>query len=147
VPYDDPDFDPPVRGIVAELNRFPGLHTFGSCGGHGDRGRPLDDPNIWYVHFYLEPNDVDSDVANPSPGAWMDLELLAYAINYRIGIDRNVRLLPYANPPHINEPGRMLSWEVQGGRDGDDGIEPDELVTLLREILTETEYGPLERPA
>lgn len=51
--------DPNVRRLVEALNRFPGVTTFSSCGGHPD----FDDEagqcpeNIFYVHFSLDPGD------------------------------------------------------------------------------------------
>jgi hypothetical protein len=135
----DSELDAPVRELVRVLNEeFDGVTTIGSCGGHED-GAPGDihaSADEWWVTFELEPADPSAAVAAPSPRAWLDLEFLAYWLG-GLSNSREVALVPYAQPPHLNEPGRMLRFEIRGLRTGEGGIEPDDVATSLREGLDE----------
>jgi hypothetical protein len=116
VPYGE--LDPPVVGLIRVLNEFPGIETVGSCGGHDAQKNPSQCPaDEWYVTFALEPADSQALVAVPTPEAWISLEFLAYEINY-IAARREVRLAPFASPPYLNRPGRMLLFQVDGFRTG-----------------------------
>jgi hypothetical protein len=44
-----------------------------------------------------------------------------------------VSLNPYAPAPHMNEPRRMLRFELSGDRSPKNGIEPGKLARLIRE--------------
>jgi hypothetical protein len=39
--------------------------------------------------------------------------------------------------PHLNFPGRMLTFNVQGWREGESGVEPDEVASAIEEGLRE----------
>jgi hypothetical protein len=138
VPYDE--LDPPIRELVRVLSEeFAGVETIGSCGGHedGTPGGMHASADEWWVTFHLEPADSDAAVAAPSERAWLDLEFLVYWIGQQARERKvDVELLPWAPPPHLNEPGRMLRFEIRGWR-GDDGIEPDEVAALIRDGLEE----------
>jgi hypothetical protein len=132
VPYDE--LDPPIRDVVAVLNELS-LETIGSCGGHETPiSKASLPPEEWYVAFRLLPADPAAEIAVPSPQAWLDLEFLAYHIS-ALGRSRAVSLVAFALPPHLNEPGRMLQFELWGRRDDEDGIEPDEVAASLRHDL------------
>jgi hypothetical protein len=135
VPYDE--LDPSVRELVRVLNEFDGAETIGSCGGHEEPITPASLPaDEWSVTFHLMPADPDAAVAVPTASAWLDLEFLAYWLGH-LGNSREVALAPFAPPPHLNEPGRMLRFELFGRRDGEQGIGPEEVAASLREGLDE----------
>jgi hypothetical protein len=136
VPYDE--LDPPVRELVRVLNDFDGVETIGSCGGHedGTPGGMHASADEWWLTFALEPADPSAAIAAPSPRAWLDLEFLAYWLGH-LGNSRDLALVPFAPPPHLNEPGRMLRFELRGWRDGERGIGPEEVAASLREGLEE----------
>jgi hypothetical protein len=133
VNYDE--IDEGVRTLVRVLNELEGIETIGSCGGHVDGvpGGMRAPANEWWVTFSLEPADTTAAVAAPSPRAWLDLEFLAYWLQS----DRAFELVPWAPPPHLNEPGRMLRFELRGFRDSEGGIEPDEVAAHIRQGLDE----------
>jgi hypothetical protein len=90
------------------------------------------------VTIALEPAGLDADVHAPSPDGWLDLEFLAYMVNRSPPLaSRAVEIVADAKPPHLNFPGRMLAFNVQGWRDGHDGIEPDEVAAEIEEGLCE----------
>jgi hypothetical protein len=122
------ELDPPVRWLVSFLNELPGIATLSSCGGHAGGEAPADE---WYVHLELEPADAESEIAAPSERAWLSLEFVAWQ-TYGPWGNHDVRVVAYANPPHINFPGRMLRFELSGRRSGDDGVEPDALALAMR---------------
>lgn len=139
VPYGE--LDPPVAELVRVLNEeFDGLETLGSCGGHED-GKPGEihaPADEWWVTFHLEPADPDADTAAPSARAWMDLEFLAYWLGrMRAEKQSSVHLGPFAPPPHLNFPGRMLRFELAGFRGEDGGVEPDDVAAWIRKGLEE----------
>ena len=145
VPY--AELDPPVRELVRILNELGGVSTIGSCGGHedgtpGDIHAPADE---WWVTFELEPADREAATTAPSPEAWLDLEFLVYWVGCLIARGREVMIVPYAPPPHVNEPGRMLRFELRGFRGGEDGVEPGEVAAWIRKGLDEL-YVPQEGP-
>jgi hypothetical protein len=143
VPYDE--LDPPVVGLVRVLNEeFPGIATIGSCGGHED-GKPgamHTSADQWWVTFELEPARMwRRGTTAPSAGAWMDLEFLAYWLDRmraEKGVD--VHIEPLAAPPHLNFPGRMLCFELDGYRDEHGGGEPDDVAAWIRKGLKELDY-------
>jgi hypothetical protein len=126
------EMDAPVRRLVAALNRLPSVRTISSCGGH-ETPVSLDSLPFeqWYVTIVLEPADWEADIHAPSPQAWMDLEFLAYLVNAPPLRTREVEIVAYAKPPHLNFPGRMLAFNLHGWRDGEGGVEPDELAAEI----------------
>lgn len=136
VPWDE--LDPPIVELVRVLNEFDGISTIGSCGGHENAAEPgsVSAPaNEWWVTFELEPADPDGETNAPSGGAWLDLEFLVYWVNRCL--QRQASVVPYAMPPQLNFPGRMLRFELSGLRDGDGGVEPDEVAAWIRKGLDE----------
>jgi hypothetical protein len=138
VPYDE--LDPPIRELVRVLtDGFSGIETIGSCGGHDDGspgGMHASADERW-VTFGLEPADASAQVAAPSDRAWLDMEFLVYwmsVLRREQGLD--VEVFPWASPPHLNEPGRMLSFELRGWRQDGKG-EPDEVAEWIRKGLNE----------
>lgn len=70
------EIDARVLGLVEELNRFPGVETFASCGGHRhihsheSKGRV---GQVRYPDFYV------SFMIDPSPEAGWSLRLISWA--------------------------------------------------------------------
>ena len=112
-----PPLDVNMRRLVRALNAFPGTETIGSCGGHPSPTPAQWPEGTWYVNL----------VFDGTPDAHFALEFLAWAINndYRRGGFR-VMLYPYAPPPYMNEPGRVLRYHLEGY-----GADPDALATFL----------------
>jgi hypothetical protein len=109
--------DANMRRLVRALNAFPGAETIGSCGGHVNPTPAQWPEDTWYVNL----------VFDQSPAGHFALEFLAWAVNndYRRGGFR-VMLYPYAPPPYLNEPGRVLRYHLEGY-----GADPDALATFL----------------
>jgi hypothetical protein len=109
--------DANMRSLIRALNAFPGAETIGSCGGHPDPTLAQWPEGTWYVNLLFD-QSVDGFFA---------LEFLAWAINndYRRSGFR-VMLYPYAPPPYMNVPGRVLRYHLEG-YDAD----PNALATFL----------------
>jgi len=108
----DEQIDDRVVPLVEELNRFPGVETFASCGGHrhvhvkdfcaGEkRGRI---GQVRYPDFYV------SFMIDPSPEAGWSLRLISWA-TYEASATVNVRygaaLIMWAPTPEPAEPPRF----------------------------------------
>ncbi len=123
--------DANVAGLVVTLNRFPGVATVASCGGHPDPGSGQWPERTWYVKFDLP----------RSEAGWLSLEFLAWAINTAYRADRpSVVLLPDSPPPYLNKPGECLKFMVEGRR----GARADDLAAWLARVHGEFfgESGP-----
>src|SRR5204862_957086 len=70
-PVDSTELDPNMRRIVAALNRFDGIQTIDSCGGH-----EYPTPGQWPAGRWC----ISLKVAHTEEG-WRGLEFLARAIN------------------------------------------------------------------
>lgn len=132
-PYDE--LDPPVAGLCRAVNAFPGLRTGSSCGGHETGG--LLPADRWQVAFSCELDDED----RPTLAAWLDLEFVAWAV-YDLGkAERAVWLEAFSLPPWPNDPARMLSFDLHGERNGDGGIEPNEVAAFLDRVRRQFREG------
>ena len=111
--------------LCRALNAFPGIATLSSCGGHESGGfLPAD---RWYVGWTQE----QDDDGRPTYPGWLSLEFLAWAITDMRRGNRMVALGADSKPPYLNQPGRMLTFEIEGSRAGDDGMEPDEVAEFI----------------
>jgi hypothetical protein len=126
IPY--AELDPNIVSLVRALNRYPGVRTMGSCGGHEVITNPSQwEAGTWYVKFSLPANRF----------GWLLLEHLSWAINHdcrRAG--RQAMLLPTSMPPFLNTPGECLAFVIEGFG----GEDPDELAQFLvstQKYLTE----------
>ena len=99
VPYKE--LDPAIVPLVRALNRFPAVHTLGSCGGHDEPEIGKAGPGMWWVTF-----EVDHTQAG-----WVSLEFLAWVI-YR-SLSAPITLRPDAYPPFLNWPGRELRFVLE----------------------------------
>lgn len=130
IPYDE--FDPPIVPLARTLNGLPGIRTLSSCGGHEEpTNASAATAEHWYVSFELAPANEQAFVRTPTPEAWLTLEFLAWEISDHRRAARSVELGPIAHPPWLNRPGRMLQFQIDGWRDGDGGIEPDDLADAI----------------
>ena len=131
VPYDE--LDAPVRLLVELLNDLPGVATIGSCGGHadGESGGVHAAADEWWVTFELAPHNRNEGVWLPTMAGWLSLEFLAWQLS-TCGDRWDAALLPYAPTPSLNEPGRMVRFEIRGYRDSANGVEPHEVAQALR---------------
>lgn len=121
VPYRD--LDPNIVSLVRALNRYPGVETLGSCGGHEVTTNESQwEAGTWYVKFTL-PWDRTG---------WYVMEHLAWAINndYSRG-DHKVIFMPKSPPPFLNTPGECLAFVIEGFG----GEDPDELAQFLVRTL------------
>jgi len=120
-PYDQ--IDPPVRNLVRVLNRFPGVETFTSCGGHPNalEGSSASPEGCWYVDSHIDRTDE----------GWATLEFFGWTA-YSVAPD-GVEFLPLAKPPHWNFPGSMLFFRW----DGVDPDIPEATADHLAELLTD----------
>jgi hypothetical protein len=141
VPHEEPSYDeldPPIVPLVRTLNEFPGIRTFGSCGGHETpvtgNSAPADE---WWILFDLEPADPAGLIAVPTPDAWVSLEFLSYVVSSLRETDHEITLFPYAPPPFLNFPGRMLRFELHGWRGGKAPFEPAEVATHIEKVAAE----------
>lgn len=105
--YDEIDAN--IAPLVSVLNSFQGVSTVGSCGGHKE---PLSGgqwaEGTWYIRL---------EFADSAHGKFA-LEFLAWVINHdgrKAG--SQVHLFPDALPPYLNEPGKMLSYLIEGHGD------------------------------
>jgi hypothetical protein len=99
VPYRQ--LDPAIVPLVRALNRFPAVHTIGSCGGHDEPGPSQAGPGEWWVTFVLD----------RTQAGWVSLEFLAWAINRAfVG---PVIFTPDSFPPWLNWPGRELRFVLE----------------------------------
>jgi hypothetical protein len=114
--------DPPIRGLVNSLNKFNGISTIGSCGGHPEPLQPGQwATGTWYVKFRVEHSD----------DGWHALEFLAWLVNNdyaRCG--HQVTLYPIAPPPYLNEPGQVLAFALEGY----EGEDPNALATWVNQL-------------
>lgn len=100
-----PKLDKNIAPLVKEINAFPGLLTIGSCGGHRRPRLGQWDEGTWYVTFS----------AARTAAAHASLEFLAWLVNNDAQqANTPVTLYPFAYPPHLNEPGHMLRYHLEG---------------------------------
>lgn len=117
------ELDPPVRGLVWVLNRFPGITTYTSCGGHPAAEREGRDDRAeegcWYVDFHVDRTDE----------GWISLEFFAW-VAYDL-CPGGVQFEALAKAPYLNEPGKMLWFRWCGWDPGDEASAADAFAELL----------------
>ena len=113
------ELDANIVGVCRALNRFRGVCTIGSCGGHR-RPKSYQMPKgSWDVLFTVE----------HSEHGWHALEFLIWYVNNNLrrrGL--KVSLDAYSPPPYLNEPGQSLYFAIYAR-----GLDPD----TFSEELTE----------
>jgi hypothetical protein len=102
------------------LNRFPGIATYTSCGGHAEQENDGQAPEgMWYVDFNVDRGDE----------GWISLEFFAW-IAYGVAPD-GVSFQPFAKPPYLNFPGSMLFFRWSGENPDDPACTADNFAELL----------------
>lgn len=117
------EIDAPVRGLVRVLNRFPGVHTYSSCGGHAEPDR--DDrasAGEWYIDSHID-RDGEGHAALEF-FAWVAYQAAPAGVEFR----------PYAKPPHLNRPGSMLFYRWAGVDPDDPDCTPAAFAALLTDL-------------
>ena len=116
--------DPPVRQLCRVLNRFPGICTYTSCGGHpgphGDNQCRVDEGH-WYVDWHVDRSDE----------ALVSLEFQAWIAGDIAPL--GIELCAFAKAPYLNFPGRMLFYRWAGF----DPDEPKATADNFAQLLTE----------
>jgi hypothetical protein len=114
------EIDPPVRNLIRVLNRFPGIATYTSCGGHAEQENDCQpQEGMWYVDFNVDRGDE----------GWISLEFFAW-IAYGVAPD-DVALRAFAKPPYLNFPGSMMFFRWSGHNPDDPKCSADSFAELL----------------
>jgi hypothetical protein len=123
-----------IRALVRELNRFDGLETIGSCGGHEHPTPAQARIGRWWVTFGIDREGDDG---------WFALEFLSWLINHDGAMaGGRPRILTDAYPPHLNMPGQSLRFEIQGNED-----DPEALAMRIAKARNELYVSPAELAA
>jgi hypothetical protein len=69
--------DVKVKGLVDVMNKYPGINTSSSCGGHKNPESGQVPFGEWYVNFDIWGEDPDADM--PSFDGWKSLGKLSHA--------------------------------------------------------------------
>jgi hypothetical protein len=130
-PYDE--LDAPVVGLCRILNDLPGIWTTESCGGHEGGGPDVEGgfafgalpANEWGINIRPELEDW-----RPTFDGWLSLEFVAWAV-HDVAKAKAVRMEAWSTPPWLNDRAHMLIFDIDGWRDGEGGITPDELAAFI----------------
>jgi hypothetical protein len=124
IPWDE--LDPPIVPLVGALNRFPGIRTIGSCGGHSAPERDQAGAGEWWVLFQVD----------HSEEGWLSLEFLSWLVN-RDGHQggSSVLLRPDSAPPWLNYPGSTLRFLLELDHPGGPKDSPAELAAWIVETF------------
>ena len=125
-PYDEIDIN--VRSLVEIINRFPGLHTNDSCGGHASPASYQEPEGQWRIGL---------DVDHTEEG-WRSLEFLAWAVSDFRKSGRKITLGAFSHPPYLNTPGSCLFFVIHA-----EALLPDEFATVL-DTWREEDYIAVE---
>lgn len=120
--------DSNIVELCKTLNKFKGIQTVGSCGGH-ENPAPYQRPaGSWSVTFTVEHNE----------HGWRALEFLTWVTNNNFARSGfRIHLSPYSAPPYLNEPGQALTFSIDG-----EGIEPEKYVKELIELKRQYYVSP-----
>ena len=69
--------DKNVKKLIDILNKYPGIETISSCGGHKNPSSCQSPENEWEITFDIFGKDKESDL--PCPEGWMSLGKLSHA--------------------------------------------------------------------
>ena len=126
VPY--AELDSNMVEICKALNKFKGIRTVSSCGGHGNPAPYQRPVGSWSVSFTVEHNE----------HGWRALEFLTWVINNTLARSGfQVHLSPYSPPPYLNDPGTTLTFSIDG-----EGIDPDKCAEELMQLKSECYVAP-----
>ncbi len=120
-----------VRKLVASLNRFPGIVTVGSCGGHPNPGPRQWPEGTCYVKF--KALEAEGGLLSVQVLAWLVRDLRQNGLAWRL-----VRLTP---PPGRTEPEGEMNFALEGFW----GTDPDALADFL-DVQRERLLARIRRP-
>lgn len=126
IPYGEIDLN--VRFLVEVVNRFPGLHTIDSCGGHASPASYQEPEGWWRIGLEVDHTEE----------GWRSLEFLAWAVTDFRKSERNIFLGAFSHPPYLNTPGRCLNFRLHA-----EGLLPGDFATLL-DTWREEDYVAVE---
>lgn len=117
------EIDEPVRNLCRVLNRFPGVATYTSCGGHAEHPWGSQAPEgEWYVDSHID----------RSEEGWLSLEFFAWA-SWNL-VPEGVGFQALAKPPYLNRPGEMLFFRWFGFEPDDPTCTADSFAELLADL-------------
>jgi hypothetical protein len=124
IPYNE--IDENIVPLVEVINRFDGLYTIGSCGGH-QSPRPGQLPaNQWSVLFKVDFQQSKVSPKNTiSTDGWIALEFLVWLCHSTL-LDDGVSIVPHSAPPFLNGVGSTLYFCLQA-----EGLAPERMVEIL----------------
>ncbi len=126
VPYDEMDAN--IRSLVEVINRFPGLNTIDSCGGHPDAKPYQEVEGHWRVGMEVDHTEE----------GWRSLEFLAWAASDFRSSGHPMTLGAFSHPPYLNTPGQCLTFTLRGG-----SISPESFAETL-DSWREEDYVAVE---
>lgn len=126
VPYEEIDIN--VRSLVEIINRFPGLHTIDSCGGHASPAPYQEPEGHWRIGLEVDHTEE----------GWRSLEFLAWAASDFRRAGHTITLEAVSKPPYINTPGRCLTFGLHAV-----SLLPDNFATTLN-TWREEDYVAVE---
>lgn len=111
-----------VLQLVVVLNKFPGIYTVESCGGHKNPKIGQMAENSWMVICKFQLQDLKG---------LYSLEQLAYIFNtFLFSAGEKVSLKIYTREPNGLEPGSRLMFMLQG-----EDVEANMIANLLQDLL------------
>lgn len=127
IPYNEIDTN--IIALVRALNEFDGLTTIGSCGGHPNPTICQEPEGSWSIIMKFDHGN----------DGWLALEFLSWLINHdAANAGKRVLLYPTARPPHLNHPGRVLSFVFKGENE-----DPDEWAMWIHQVRIECYISPV----
>ena len=97
------DLDSNIVVVCKSLNRFRGIYTIGSCGGHADHFPYQLPEGTWQVLFRVTHDE----------HGWFALEFLTWLVNNHLRrLGHKIVLDLYSAPPYLNEPGKTLYFDL-----------------------------------
>lgn len=138
-PYGEMDL--PIVELCKTLNSLPGIRTVGSCGGHPEPvSHASAQPGEWWVTFRC---DLGAD-DRPTLDGWLSAEYVAWAF-YDLGkADKAAWMSVFSPPPWVNEPGKMLTFQLEGRHQGKESMHPDEIAEFMERTLDAVAASPEE---
>ncbi len=131
IPYGEIDHN--IVPLVRAINRFDGIQTVASCGGH-TRPKNVQLPKgQWEVVFQIEQTEE----------GWFSLEFLAWCLNGDLPkAGRKVNLAPTSSAPYLNFPGRMLAFSIEAQK-----WDPEDAARTLEHMRKEYFVKPAQMKA
>jgi hypothetical protein len=119
------ELDPNIVNLVTVLNRFRGICTIGSCGGHANPGQCQWREGTFYVRFEV----------SWSREGQVSLEFLGWALDACTSNQESPAYLTFAEPRFINPHGPVCYCAIEGRG----GVDPEKLAVDL-DFMRRTYY-------